>query len=154
MPRAPIIGSSLLAENCTLLTQHVRNLDTCLPVSKKMQGRSHTVHVSCFKSISQKLDSNLQWSIHWTMYAVFPHSKPDCLRHEMKKCSQLGMFTNSPTIFVVSNVHRKWLIDLSDEIWHQGLFWSKQRPLKVVSMSSEPGIPLTPHWKVTLRRTP
>lgn len=67
-----LIGGSLLNKSCTLLTQHVPNLDTSLPVSKKTQRRSCTVHVSCCKSISQKLDSNLQWSILWPMYAVFP----------------------------------------------------------------------------------
>lgn len=118
MLRTLLIGSSLLNKSCTLLTQHVPNLDTTLPVSKKSQKRSCTVHVSCSKSISQKLDSNLQWRIHWPMYAVFPQWRPDCLHHEMKKRSQLGILTNSHAVFALSNVDRKWLVDISCEIWH------------------------------------
>lgn len=143
MLRTLLIGSNLLNKSCTFLTQHVPNVDTSLPVSKKMQRRCCTVHVSCCKSISQKLDSNLQWSIHWPMYAVFPQCRPDCLHHETKKCSQLGILTNSHAVFVLSNVDRKWLTFLSYEIWHQGSFWAKQRPLKVVTMGTEAGIPLT-----------
>jgi len=75
MLRTLLIGSSLLNKNCTLLTQHVPNLDNPLPVSNKAQRRSHTVHVSCCNSIAQKLDSNLRWSIYWPMYVVFPRCR-------------------------------------------------------------------------------
>jgi len=101
MLRTLLIGSSLLIKSCTLLKQHVPNLDTSLLVSKKSQRSSCTVHVSCCKSISQKLDSNLQRSIHWPLYAVFPQCRPDCLHHEMKKCSQLGILTNPHAVFVL-----------------------------------------------------
>jgi len=65
----------------------------------------------------------------------------------MKKYSQLGILTNSCAVFILSNVVRKWLIDLSYEIQHHGSFWAKQRPLKVVTMGTEAGIPLTHQLK-------
>lgn len=71
----------------------------------------------------------------------------DCLHHEMKKYSQLGILTISCAVFVLSNVDRKWLIVLSYEIQHQGSFWAKQGPLKVVTMGTEAGIPLTHQLK-------
>jgi hypothetical protein len=59
------------------------------------------------------------------------------------------MLTNSPTVavFVLSDVDRKLLIDLSYEIQYQGSFWAKQRLLKVVTMGTEAGIPLTHQLK-------